>query len=365
MNVVQAIKRNGRQGRPADMACAGERSSPRQNSFGNSLYKTLDSLQRWANPTGNACGGNIEDSNIVVFENGNVSAGIGELGEDSKTYEDGSFLNALRCNARDLSEAAAGRGFICSAGSDDFSCSSEDDQLRRFGSWGTFGTLGTNESIESNAEASAKCRFDDDGNLIDPFLLEKAKQNRERFRVKTRAVKFAYPPISSLKQCPRIDPDDLDILFFSSEELNTYEHDRRSTGAADDVEIVAVSTSFSDDAPPPPTAITASPQPSSASARSNSSLDWSHKSGLAKYIPSPKYSRRALAENQEARGRASQTAVKSKRRGSPGPPKVNLQMKDLNARINEPESASDLGVHKEKRLLKSVQIFLRARSTGK
>ena len=150
-----------------------------------------------------------------------------------------------------------------------------DQQMRRLASWGTFGTIGTTDSLDTNPmlmdphnhNHNMMYTTDDDGRPIDPQIIEKAKQrNRAKLQQqqqqalagdhkhalststapKKRSVKFAYPPITSLKQCPRIDPEELDVLFFSDEELATYEHDRRSTGVIDDVEIVAISTSFSD-----------------------------------------------------------------------------------------------------------------------
>jgi len=55
-----------------------------------------------------------------------------------------------------------------------------------------------------------------------------------------RVVQFHYPPVSSLRQCPRTDPKDVPNLFYSPEELDQIEYDRDETAGADDVELVAV-----------------------------------------------------------------------------------------------------------------------------
>lgn len=87
---------------------------------------------------------------------------------------------------------------------------------------------------------------DDDGSLIDPALIEatikkKEKLNKGRRRRK-KLVKFDYPPIKSLRQYTRPDPEDLPNLFFTEEELDQIEDDRYSTMSSDDIEIVAVSS---------------------------------------------------------------------------------------------------------------------------
>jgi hypothetical protein len=92
--------------------------------------------------------------------------------------------------------------------------------------------------------------FDDEGNAINPVLLEKAKRHREQRKKKKgrkRLVKFDYPPISSLRECPRADPADLPNLFFTEDELDQIEDDRFNTKTADDVEIVAISSIKSGD----------------------------------------------------------------------------------------------------------------------
>lgn len=153
---------------------------------------------------------------------------------------------------------------------DDMSESSETAQLHRLASWGTYGT------------------------------------NEDKKKRKPASVQFAYPPISSLREVPRTDPEELESLFFTTEELDLYEQDRRQTTTVDDVEIVAVSTS-------------------SLSAEEN---DFNSFGG---YVPTPK----------KPRGR--QVARERPRRMlTPHGPRKTA----------------------DGRLLKSVQIFLRERSTA-
>mmetsp|Transcript_8740 Transcript_8740/g.12417 ORF Transcript_8740/g.12417 Transcript_8740/m.12417 type:complete len:862 (-) Transcript_8740:44-2629(-) len=52
-------------------------------------------------------------------------------------------------------------------------------------------------------------------------------------------VQFEYPPISALRECPRLTEEECKQLFFTEEELDTYDRDRREI-ISDDVEMVAV-----------------------------------------------------------------------------------------------------------------------------
>jgi hypothetical protein len=323
------------------------RATTATESLVYTFRNTLHSIQEWAtNQKGTACGDShtSSDERVIVFENGKRGWTDKDTFGETKTSDEASYLNVLRCTAKDIS-AAARRSFNCPVTSDDLSCTSEDDQMRRLGSWGTFGTLATNESLETTADASLK--FDDDGHRIDPVILEKAKQNREKFRLRKRAVKFAYPPITSLKQCPRVDPTDLDRLFFTTEELDTYENDRRSTGTVDDVEIVAVSTSISDEVSAPQ-----GHESASNTTPVETISDGSQKSGLAKYLSSsPKSNFSRHCDSAAAAVPTTywgSTAGKQLRRATP----------------RSSDGVVGLEKPKEKRLLKSVQIFLRARSTG-
>ena len=54
------------------------------------------------------------------------------------------------------------------------------------------------------------------------------------------AVRFHYPPITSVRLRPRTASGDVPRLFFAPEELDEIEDDRDDTRAADDVETLAV-----------------------------------------------------------------------------------------------------------------------------
>jgi hypothetical protein len=318
-------------------------STSESKSLERCVMDAIDTIQQWvstppksfscANGTGGFC---YKRSNARYTPPSRTSSALFDLAglEDSKYSEDAPFFSAVKCTGR---------------GSEDCSMMSEDDdQMRRLGSWGTFGTIGTNESLDNLTVDEMK--FDDDGNPIHPQLLEKAKQKREKLQQgasKKRGVKFAYPPISSLRQCPRIEPEDVDLLFFSDEELETYENDRRSAGTVDDIEIVAVSTSFSDEIVPVPPSQPqeVKPQPSQGSP--------SKKSGFSKFLPTPR-ARRALTEFQEPQKFDDQRDGKGR----------TLSVTEANSSSRTIGEIVDSEQPKEKRLLKSVQIFLRARSTA-
>ena len=100
---------------------------------------------------------------------------------------------------------------------------------------------------------------DDDGNEISSEMITSLKARREQRAAaaasaagtsqrtkktsssRRRVVQFDYPPISSLRECPRHDPADQGKLFFSEEELDELEEDRIACKMVDDVEVVAVS----------------------------------------------------------------------------------------------------------------------------
>jgi len=72
----------------------------------------------------------------------------------------------------------------------------------------------------------------------------KKKPNSKKKKGRKRAVNFQYPPISSMKECPRVTEEERKSLFFTAAELDEYEHDRKYN-LCDDIEVVAVE--FSDD----------------------------------------------------------------------------------------------------------------------
>ena len=132
-------------------------------------------------------------------------------------------------------------------------------QLRRMTSWNTLETNATLDTantgvsyLTEGTDAPAQTIYDDDGNPIPNILVDLTKEMRQKRTRRKRVVKFHYPPISSLKECPRPDPDDLPNLYFTEDELNQIEDDRISTTVADDVEVVCVSSSESTESQQPP-----------------------------------------------------------------------------------------------------------------
>lgn len=62
-----------------------------------------------------------------------------------------------------------------------------------------------------------------------------------------KTVGFEYnPPISSMKECPRITNGERKLLFFTEEELEESERDRKSN-ISDDVEVVAIQKSMTEE----------------------------------------------------------------------------------------------------------------------
>ena len=222
---------------------------------------------------------------------------------------------------------------------DDFD---EELQMHRLTSWdtnGTFGTIGTHQSMIPFPEAngtSFQNAVDDDGNPINPRILEKAIESSQKRTVKRkRLVKFAYPPVSSLRQCPRAAEEDLPSMFFSELELDQLEDDRLSTFVADDVEIVAVASSLSEvDAP------------------GQDILDDPPREGRlgSSYVSTP---RRKKTPHHTAFDESVSAPLSkpSRRPATPGP-------------RSKREETEKVDHSKDKRLIKSVQIYLRERSTA-
>jgi len=204
----------------------------------------------------------------------------------------------------------------------------EQMQLQRLTSWGTtetFDNLSSAMSLSmsnSITEGDNALQFtDDDGHVIPPEIVEQVQKRREKRR-RTRVVRFDYPPVKSLRECPRHNPDDLPELFFTEEELDEIEADRFSTVTADDIEIVAVGNVTS------------------------SSFDKSP-------MHSPK---RADATNGSQLLPSTPPLKRKPRSSSPHPSrpaKGTYNRSQTDTSDNDP------------RLIKGVQIYLRERSTGK
>ncbi|CAJ1941455.1 unnamed protein product [Cylindrotheca closterium] len=210
----------------------------------------------------------------------------------------------------------------------------ENNMIRRLGSWNTINTMETTGTLDT-ANTQGETRFeDDDGNIIDPKLLEKAKKAREMRRpTREKLVKFDYPPVKSMRQFPRHDPENLPNLFFTEQELDQIECDRYSTMSTDDIEIVAVT-----------------------------SKDLGGNGNGSKLRS--KENRRKMEDNRDpetglksTRGRAS-TPIKRRIEDSEGNPDDNEGNSDENNESRQRATA------KNERMVKGVQIFLRERSMG-
>ena len=333
----------------------------------DSVREAIASIQQWASdppnhrsPMNCVMGNhNKRRTNGVAYEHVFVGSSQGDF-----AFVDGPLLTSIGEEiGRVVTGCSSRRGFTACGPvpSEDMSSqNSEEEMMRRLGSWGTFGTIGTHDSIETCIDDNSVF-LDDDGHKIDRILIEKARRKREEARALAdakRAVTFEYPPISSLRQCPRPDPDDLERLFFTTEELDTYEADRRSTTIVDDVEIVAVSSSASNDVPAPP--IKVSMQTDQSISPSRSSIK-----SFSKYIPTPRSGKGVHISDQvedRAAERGRQASRERRCRGrrrapTPGPPQHRLHSFDDGD--DDQNMATTL---KNKPLLKSVQIFLRERS---
>lgn len=228
----------------------------------------------------------------------------------------------------------------------------ENNQIRRLGSWGTVNTSGTgctNDTGFNSFEQGQTPREinidmeDDDGNTIDPVLLQKAQQAREkRTPRREKLVKFDYPPIKSLRQCPRPDPQDLPALFFTEHELDQIEEDRYSTMSTDDIEIVAVSSKLDESKP--------------AKSRFKNYKSPKAKTGTNTTFDSPQ------ADHGATTGREQPEIGWKQTRGRSSTPHRR--------RNDDDEEDADIPTHQSKspsnngRLVKGVQIYLRERSTG-
>lgn len=245
----------------------------------------------------------------------------------------------------------------------------EDYRLRRLGSWNTLGTVNTLHTSGTH-EMSAMQQLDDDGHPIDPKILQVTQENvRTKTTRQSRQVKFDYPPVSSMRQCPRADREDLPELFFTEEELEDYEADRECTRRTDDIEIVAISQSLSDLDQPREEGKTDEAYPAPhLSPRSTECT--SPRACFGSYVPTPK-----ILNNRRRRESGPFPTSPISERESDGPEKRSSWGKSAKP---TPESPSVLATGRSRsplpsppatqgspRLVKSVQIFLRERSTGK
>jgi hypothetical protein len=197
----------------------------------------------------------------------------------------------------------------------------DNNMIRRLGSWNTINTFETSATTGTTGTYdtgfNTQLRYeDDDGNAIDPKLIEKAQKARGKRRPRRKKlVKFDYPPVKQLRQYQRPAPEHLPNLFFTEHELEEIEGDRFSTMSTDDIEIVAV-------------------------------------------VSKETESKKKKAFDKDMRPTKERRSTPIRRRHSDDDKDVNTEDdKDVNT-----EDAKSPG--KKGRLVKGVQIFLRERSTG-
>jgi len=222
--------------------------------------------------------------------------------------------------------------------------STEEDeeglQMRRLGSWETNGTFGTIDTVATAFIDGTL--YDDDGYAVDARFVDKRLKRMHRKRL----VKFAYPPVSSLRQCPRATDEEIKELYFSEKELDEFEDDRISTFVADDVEIVAIASSLSE-------AVSASSAKSSSSAVENTQ-------STERFPNHSCTSPRPQSTDSTKHRRPPTPFRRRKQQPTFEPPAVPEPATD------EVESTVDTVPEKShnKRLIKSVQIYLRERSVA-
>ncbi len=81
---------------------------------------------------------------------------------------------------------------------------------------------------------------------VSPEKKKKKRKKKKKKKKRKKVVGFEYPPISTLKEIPRINSEERKKLFFTEDELEEYESDRKYN-VSDDVEVVAVEGSDSEE----------------------------------------------------------------------------------------------------------------------
>jgi hypothetical protein len=245
-------------------------------------------------------------------------------------------------------------------------------QLHRLASWET---NGTNDTLETEAPTvDSKALVDDDGRVIPAVLIETAQKRREK-RIRPRLVRFDYPPITSLRECPRPNPEDLPDLFFTEEELDEIEADRSSSICVDDIEIVAVASVRSGDSSTATTTTVASitagtssnsPKAGDGSGGGHGSPDkeatmpsiTTNSSTTVLAQGSPRFRRPRPSSPYPQRATSSAVAAME------SPNNSNIASTTTTPQ-NVGRSQASRNSSEETRLIKGVQIYLRERSTGK
>jgi hypothetical protein len=243
----------------------------------------------------------------------------------------------------------------------------EDIRVRRLASWNTQGTIEQIDTIDS-LENSMTQQMDDSGYSVESKKgkYARATKTKDKKYSRRRVVSFEYPPVTSMRQCPRLDREQLPELFFTQEELEDYEADRECTYNTDDIEIVAISHSLSDgDKQNHAGAVDTRPsqlmraQNTDRYSESYAPLRRSGKVGKTNCNSSVKLGE-PVSVTKTRSGSMFSSVIQnplllSRRRSGGKPPLCQVPSTQVDS------STEQLSP----RLMKSVQIFLRERSTGK
>jgi hypothetical protein len=253
-------------------------------------------------------------------------------------------------------------------------------QLRRLTSWGTVGTYETMESLTIhnhpyknyvNAKATTPNDMASTTTATTTTTPEHHDNKTQTVKQAKKVVRFDYPPISSLRECPRTRPEQIGDLFFTEHELST------STTAESD----------SNNGPPN---LSPNPNPKSPSSVSNNSSEL-ESSQFQNYVSTP------AAQNGKHNNNCNQKRDSKKlwlrnfsfdeianvgrHNSNTKPPQESYSPKKLprkarrhSATLASSESmntanstelpSSPAAPNASRRIIKSVQIYLRERSTG-
>lgn len=239
-------------------------------------------------------------------------------------------------------------------------------RMNRMNSWetnGTFTTVGTmntdaatdiNSTLSSfeisprNAEGDSRdLSKQDDKVSKSRKQIHQKKKNRAK-----RTVNFEYPPISSMKECPRLTEEERKNLFFSAEELDVYEYDRKHI-LCDDVEVIAVEFTDSDQS------VGEEDRCDTESKRSDTNVP-----KRIEGIPTKSYKSSCLRA-----GKYSRTGSDSQIKMNDGAHKIQSP-NNMTVKREKDESIKSIQRRKSERAggkggkMKGVQIFLRQRSLG-
>ena len=249
----------------------------------------------------------------------------------------------------------------------------EIERLERLNSWETNGSQGTVFTLDTAGDTLNTGITETSNSVLSPICVQSgamkspsggkktSKKNRGKKKKKNKrkkVVHFEYPPISSMKEVPRVTTDQMKDLFFTEDELDQYDRDRRQN-ISDDVEVVAVEYSSEEsdgDSDDGNLLFQAAPQKSSSSSHSSTVREGKWVDDMKDYKGRCIDSRCAsLSSSTSFRAAASGRIISSPRYTS-------------RSRSHDSSSASQIShrrTKREKGKLKGVQIYLRPRSTGR